>query len=387
MNSEVRRALGAVFVARTAANGGLRVVYPFLPAIARGLGVSIPTLSAAIAVRNLGGLLTPVTARVAETTGRRRLMITAMGVVVAGCLLSAGAPTFLVAALGIVMVGIAKPAFDVAMQAWFGDRVPFEERGRVFGITELTWAVALVVTVPVSGLLITLTSWRAPFVLIAVLSAIGLAALVPALQSDQPRTRERRPLRLTVPRGLVLASTFLFSSGAEMPFIVYGQWLEGEFGLSVTRIGLFTLVIVVAEIVGEGLVVLVSDRVGLKRMILGGLGVSGTAYAFLGATGASLILATAAVMAWVAAFEVTIVATIPFVSELAVESRDRLLSLLAVCIALGRATGALLAQPIYAAGGINLVGVGSALFAAIAAVLIARVTAPQQDSGLQHTKV
>lgn len=381
MKSEVGRALWAVLVARTAANGALRVVYPFLPAIARGLGVSTGALSAVIALRNLGGLFTPVTARIAEVTGRRKLMVAAMGMVVLGCALTASSTTLLVAGTGIVLVGMAKPAFDVAMQSWFGDRVPYEERGRVLGITELTWSIALVVAVTPSGFLIAVTSWRAPFVLTGLLSAAGLFAIARGLGSDRPSRGTPRPLRLRPPHLLMLAGVVLFSVAAEIPFIVYGQWLEDSFGLSVAGIGVFTLVIVAAEFAGEGLVVVISDEVGLKRMILGGLVMSAVAYTSLGATENSLLLATLAVAVWIAAFEVTIVAVIPFVSELAVESRDRLLSLLAGCIAVGRAAGALAAPSIYGSGGIARAGIVSALCALVAAGLILRIDDPAGNAG------
>src|ERR687896_1979159 len=122
--SDIKRAL----IARTAANAGLRIVYPFLPAISRGRGVTPTAVASVIAVRNLGGLATPLVARAIERRGRRWMMLVAMLVVTAGVILTAITGTFLVAALGIVMVGFAKPAFDIPMQAWFGDRVPYAER-------------------------------------------------------------------------------------------------------------------------------------------------------------------------------------------------------------------------------------------------------------------
>jgi predicted MFS family arabinose efflux permease len=372
VRSDIRRALVAVFVARTAANSGLRVVYPFLPAIARGLSVSVPALAVVVALRNLGGLTTPFVARLAERTGRRRLMVAAMIAVTAGCALSAVTSNFALAAAGITVVGIAKPGFDIPMQAWFGDRVPFSERGRVLGITELTWALSLAVIVPASGFLIAATSWRAPFVLVALFAGAGTFAVLRSIDSDVPHQREPRPLTLTQPRRLMLAATVLFSIAAEIPFVVYGQWLEGTFSLSVTGIGLFTLVVVAAELSGEAMVAAVSDRVGIRRMIIFGLVISAFAYASFSVTGDSLVRAIITVAVWIAAFECTIVATIPFVSELAAESRDRLLSLLAVAIALGRASGALLAQPIYSRGGIGLVGGMSTLCVLAALVLVQR---------------
>jgi predicted MFS family arabinose efflux permease len=383
--ADVRRALVATFIARTAANGGLRVVYPFLPAIARGLEVSTAAVGTLVAIRNLGGLTTPLVARASERHGRRSTMVAAVAAVAGGCALSAAGASLVVVGAGIVVVGVAKPAFDIAMQAWFGDRVPYAERGRVFGITELTWAVALLVTVPISGVLIEWTNWRAPFVLVGVLALIGTVAVARGIAPDAPVERSARKLVLTSERTHALGVALLFSVAAEMPFVVYGQWLEGSFGLSVAGIGGFTLIVVVAEVVGEGLVAAYADRWGLRRTLLAGLLTSGAAYLALSLTGSALVVAAAAVAVWIGAFEVTIVAAIPFVSELAVDARDRLLSLLAVTIAMGRAIGALGGQALYASGGIRGVGVVSTGCVGLASLLLLRVSDPARHLPLGST--
>jgi DHA1 family inner membrane transport protein len=377
MTPEVRRALGATIIARTAANAGLRIVYPFLPEIARGLGVAPANVAGLVALRNFGGLATPLAARVAERRGRRWMMAVAVAAVAIGCALTAASELLVLAGAGMVLVGLAKPAFDIPMQAWFGDRVPYAERGRVFGITELTWPAALVVTVPVSGVLIEATDWRAPFVLTAMLAVIGTVAITRGLAPDQPRELVTRRLRLTRASAGALGVALLFTVAAELPFIVYGQWLERAYGLSVAGIGAFTLVIVVAEVVGEGLVTVISDRLGLRRMLLGGLLVSAVAYGSFALTGTSLARATVVVIVWIASFEVTIVAAIPFVSELAPAARDRLLSLLAVTIAAGRALGAVMGHPLYSAGGIALVGAVAAVCVILASLLLLRVPEPE----------
>ncbi|MGH2700725.1 MAG: MFS transporter [Actinomycetota bacterium] len=373
MTRDVKRALIATFIARSAANAAIRVVYPFLPAIARGLGVTPSALSSVIALRYVGALATPVVARISERRGRRWMMLAAMVAVTAGCVVTASTSIFVVAGAGIVLVGFAKPAFDIPMQAWFGDRVHYAERGRVFGITELTWSVALLAVVPVSGFLIEVTSWRAPFIIVSVLSAIGTLAIAKGIDSDKPHEHVTRKLELTAPRVRLLASVLLFIAASESPFVVYGQWLEGSFGLSVAGIGIFTIVVVVAELAGEGLVTVYADRWGLRRMVLGGLAVSALAYLAFSVTGSTLLLAALVVVVWIASFEVTIVAAIPFASEMAVGARERLLSLFAVMVALGRAIGAIVAQPLFSAGGIGLVGVVSAGCVVAAIVLLLAV--------------
>lgn len=352
------------------------MVYPFLPAIARGLNVSPATLSTLIAVRNLGGMATPVAARAAERYGRRRLMLLATVAVTIGCSATAMTSWLPIAALGIVLVGLAKPVFDISMQAWFGDRVPYDERGRVFGITELTWSVALA-AVPLSGWLIERTSWRAPFILVGILAAVGSVSVFRMIDSDAPQERVTRSLGFTRTRARILLSTLFFSVAAEVPFIVYGQWLEGSFGLSVVGIGAFTIVIVVAELAGEGLVTLVADSWGLRRMFFAGLVVSAFAYASF-SMASNLVPALVVVAVWIAAFEVTIVAAIPFVSELAIDARERLLSLFVAMVSLGRGIGALIAQPLFSAGGIGRAGLFSAGCVVVAAMLLVGVREPEK---------
>jgi predicted MFS family arabinose efflux permease len=367
MEPHVKKALIATFIARTAINGALRIVYPFLPAIARGLDTTPTAVSGVIALRNLGGFVSPLVARRAERTGRRILMVIAMAVATVGCVLSAGANGLLIAGAGIVLVGLAKPAFDISMQAWFGDRVPYSERGRVFGITEYTWAMALVVTVPLSGYLIEATSWRAPFILVTVLCAVGTWIVGRGIASDRPHEHVVRPLRLTRTRVMALACVLLSIVAGEIPFIVYGQWLENDFGFSVAGIGAFTMVIVVAELIGQTSVVWLGDRLGLRAMVLVSMLVSAVAYFGLGFAGGPVV-AAGVVVVWISSFEITIVAAIPFVSEMAVESRDRMLSAFAFMVAAGRAIGALIAQPLYGSGGIGLAG-GVSAVCVLAAVL------------------
>jgi predicted MFS family arabinose efflux permease len=372
-NLEVRRALVAVLFARTAINGSLRVVYPFLPAIARGLDVSLGTVAAIVAVRNLGGLAAPVGAWAAERSGRRSPMVLATVVVAAGSLLTGASARLWPAALGMVVVGIAKPVFDVPMQAWFGDRVAYEARGRVLGITELAWPLGVIVVVPVSGVLIQHLGWQMPFVLVGVLAAAGALVVWTLIGSDRPERRVARPLELTRERVTLLGVVLLFSISAEMIFVVYGAWLETSVGLSVTGVGLFTVVVVAGEIAGEGAVAWVSDRIGLRRMTLGGLLCSGVAYLAFGLVDGSLLSALVVVVVWVATFEVTLVAAVPLASELAPGSRDRMMSLFTISLSLGRVLGALVASPVFVRGGIALTGVVAAGVVAGAAALLTGV--------------
>jgi predicted MFS family arabinose efflux permease len=91
------------------------------------------------------------------------------------------------------------------------------------------------------------------------------------------------------------------------------------------------------------------------------------------------------VICWFALFEITIVSTIPFVTELAAEARDRLLSLLAATTVLAGGIAALVAPHVYALGGIALCGlVAAGAVLAGAALLAFGVPSPARARGARQ---
>lgn len=380
---EVRRTLIAVVIARTGINAGIRVVYPFLPAIARGLGTSLERVADLTALTSIVGVMGPLAGRLAEQVGRRSLMLGGLVATLAGVAVIGLAPTVTVAAIGFVLIGFGKPGFDVPMQGWFGARVPYHRRGRVLGITELTWAGGLLASVPLSGYLIARTNWRIQFLVVAVLIIGGLIAVATLMTDDRPTHRVQTSLPLTRPRVAMLVVIFLFTFAAQGMFVIYGAWLEADLGLDVTGIGLFTLVVVAAELTGEGTVAAVGDRLGLRRSIIAALVITGLAYFSLGSVGNSLIAAIIAVVVWFIAFEITVVSSIPFVTELGGIGRDRLLGMMTAAVALARASAALAMPRIFTSGGIGQAGlVATACVAVAAVILVALVPEPQPAATL-----
>ncbi|WP_370325797.1 MFS transporter [Euzebya sp.] len=369
---EVRRAVAAVVIARVGINAGIRVVYPFPPAIARGLGTTLDRVADLTALGSIVGVLAPLASRLAERVGRRAVMLGALAATLAGAATLGVAPSVAVAAVGFALIGLGKPGFDVPMQGWFGARVPYERRGRVLGTVELTWAGGLLASVPLSGWLIARTSWRAQFAVVAVLVVVGLVAVTTLMDGQDHRAEGRRAdLRWTRPRIALLVVVGLFSLAAQGLFVVYGAWLETDIGLDVAGIGLFTLVVVGSELAGEGWVAAVGDRVGLRRSVIGALVVSAVAYAALGLVGGALAGAIAVVVVWFVGYEVSIVASIPLATELGGAGRDRLLGAMVAVIAIARAAGALIAPALFTAGGIALAGAAAAACAAVGAVVMA----------------
>ncbi len=178
--------LGTILFSRTALNVSFRVVYPFLPVISRGLGVPLTAVSFLLTLRALAGLSSPLFGPLSDRYGRRSLMLAGLGMMVTAGALIAGWPTYRVATVAFVLFGLSKTAYDPALQAYLGDAVPYHRRGRVLGITELSWSAAWLIGVPAAGFLIERAGWQAPFVALAVLALVGLL-FTWRLSPDQPQ--------------------------------------------------------------------------------------------------------------------------------------------------------------------------------------------------------
>src|SRR3990172_5868560 len=160
-----------IMVLRTIFNTMHRMVYPFLGTFARGLGVDITALSFALTGRSLVGALVPFIASVADQRGRRFGMLSGIALFTLGVALVALWPSLWTLTAALVLALLGKYMFDPAMQAYFGDRVPYQQRGLALAVTELSWSLAFIIGVPVIGFSIARYGWSAPF---PAFTALGL---------------------------------------------------------------------------------------------------------------------------------------------------------------------------------------------------------------------
>lgn len=368
----LRWQLVAFTIARTVVNSAHRMAYPFLPEFSRGLGVAPTQIAYVISARAFIGMISPLLGPLSDRRGRRAAMMAAMAVFVGAMTLAALRPSFLTFAIALMAVVVTKIVYDPAMQAYLGDRVPYSRRGLVIAVTELGWSGAVLIGIPLIGWLIAWTNdWSAPFAPLAILGGIAGLGIVRTIPDDSPRgsespagDRKSRPYRdgfrliARHPSALAaLSAGGLISAANENIAIVYGQWMETSFGLSVAALGAATAVIGVSELAAEALVGGVSDRLGKRRSIIGGALLSGLAYLALPFLGVRLALALGGLIVVYLAFEFTIVASIPLMTELAPEARATLMSANAAFHSAGRVLGSLMGVWL---GGLGFVWNGAA---------------------------
>jgi predicted MFS family arabinose efflux permease len=345
--------LPILFLVRTVINASHRIIYPFLPSIARGLGVSLTTAGGLITLRLAAGMAAPFLGPLADRQGRRRVMELALLAFTLASLLLAGVGTLPAAALAFALYGISKVLYDPAVHAYVGDSVPYRRRGWAIGIVELSWSSAWLLGVPATGFLIERLGWRAPW---AGLAGLGLLSLGLTRTALPPIARaaargDARPLAaslLAVWHSLLrrrhvvvlLLTASLLALSNEIPFIVYGPWLEETFGLDLTTLGLASTVVGLAEATAEVGTSLITDRLGKRRSVLIGLlglAVSLAVLLVLRRLGLGAALLGVALM--FLAFEFSLVSLLTMATELAPEARASLLSLIVTAFSLSRIGG------------------------------------------------
>lgn len=376
---EVRQHLPLLMGGRFSSNLLLRFPAPFLAVIGNGLGVSLGVMGVALSVGEFAGLLSPLAGRAADRHGARAAMVAGLGLLALAGLLAAGAPVVAWFAGALVLVTLAKTAFDAATTSWIADRVPFARRAEVVGTVETTWALALLVGVPLLAPVVAGLGWRAGYVLVAVL--VGVSGVAIAVRLPLAARVEHAAAAVAPPRWWRLPRRSLATLGAvsvlmgsiQVVFVVEGAWFQQAFGFSTADIGLGILAVGAAELCGSFGSSRLTDRVGKRRSIALGAAVMAPAMASLGLVGPHAALGIAVVAVGTFGFEFALVSAFPLVVELDTTSRGTVFTLLLAGGTAMRGLASIAGGFLFDAGGIAPVGVVSAGLAVVALVAVLAV--------------
>lgn len=358
-----------------------RMVYPFLAVFARGLGVDLTTFSFAITARSLVGALSPVFAPIADQRGRKFGMLAGAFSFALGMGLVAFSPNLYTLSAAMLLAILGKYLFDPAMQAYFGDRIPYKQRGTALAITEVAWSLSFIAGIPLMGWLINLYGWTAPFPLLAGLGVgmiLVIWRMIPHEDAHHIRASDSRgnfrAVLTNIPALAGISIALWASASNELVNLIFGVWLEDSFGLKIAALAGASAVIGLSELSGEGLVALTTDRLGKTRALVIGLVANAASALLLPFIGTTPIGALIGLFFYYITFEYIMVSHIPLMSELVPEARATLLSFNLTGHSLGRAIGASLSTLIYTRFGFFPIVLLSMFFILLALLALGELT-------------
>jgi predicted MFS family arabinose efflux permease len=269
-------------------------------------------------------------------------------------------PSYPALFIALLLTSVSKIFFDPATYAYLGDRVDYGRRGRAVGITEFGWSGAFLVGMPLAGWLIQQSGWKSPFPLLGLVILVIIVLIWRSIPNDRRHPGLHSGLRKgfaaiwkSPPALAGLAISFLISGGNEVVNVIYGVWMEDSFALQVTALGLTAVVIGIAELVGEGLVAGLVDRLGKRRAIAIGLVLYAVTSLLLPILGATREGAFAGLFLFYLSFEFALVSTLPLMTELLPSVRATLMATNFAAHLLGRAATATLGLSIYTSLGLS----------------------------------
>jgi DHA1 family inner membrane transport protein len=338
-------------------NTVVRMVYPYQSYWMAGLGVDARAFSRAISLRYALSILGPFLAASADRRGRRFGMLFGLALFVLGTALVAIRPSFLTFVLALVLALLGNLVFIPSLQAYLGDRVMYQRRGRAIALTELGWSLSFIIGVPLVGWLIARRGWLAPFPVLATLGVLSMLALLVMLPRDKPPGDDEPPAWHNLRRvftytpalvGLLVGASM--SGSNEVINLVFERWMVDVFEVKILTMGITAAVIGLSDLSGELLVVGFTDRLGKTRAVTLGLSFNILAVMALPLLGRSLPGAIAGLALIYLTFEFTMVSAIPLMTEVMPGLRATFMAGFFASSTLGRAVGALIAPGLYEFG-------------------------------------
>jgi predicted MFS family arabinose efflux permease len=374
----VREGVTLLTAARLTANSAYRFAPPFLATIARDTGVSLTTLGVALSVSEFGGVLSPMLGRMVDRWPRRRTMALGLLGVATSTFAVAASPSIIWFSIALLGIAVSKTVFDISLGGWIADHVSYERRGRVVGLTEISWAGGLLVGVPIMGLVAGITSWRGGYI-VAGLAVLVLAGLVSKRLEESPHpappapvatvaavaaagptggadlsTPSRRRRRLNSRLLAVIVSFGCLMGAAQCAFVTFGSWLEDDFGATAGGLAAASFGLGVVELIASTSSVRLTDQWGKRRSVASGAALMvPTGIIMIGPGQGSLPIGLALLGLYILGFEFAVVSALSLASNLVPGRASTGIGFLFGAGTLGRAATNVLATKLYEGSGVG----------------------------------
>lgn len=277
---------------------------PALPQMAVDLDASPTAMQHTVAAYLFGMSLAFVPIGViADARGRKPVLLTCLGIVIATSLLCAAASSVPLLLAARAVEGAAASACVVVPYAIAADCFRDRRLTAVSGLLGVAWGSAPVLAPAAGGVLVQYLSWRLVFVSIAILAALVALTVLLALPETLAR-QDRSPIKPGVITQVLTDAlrhrmfvsfvlVFGLMASAQLAFGVAAPFLyQANLGFTPAAYGLIALIVGAANLCGELACGVLAVRLSARRLAMGALAVFGLGAAVL--VGSGLLIGTGA---------------------------------------------------------------------------------------------
>ncbi|THE13036.1 MFS transporter [Bacillus timonensis] len=203
---------------------------------------------------------------------RKRLMLVCLYTFLIGCIVTVFAPTFSILFIGRIILALSGALLIILCLVMAPSLAGEQYKGRAIGIVSMGVSASLVLGVPIGLILGNNFGWRAPFVLITVLTAlsiIGVHVLMGRIQSKpQIPLRQQFAAFKNHKITLGLTTTFLYMTGHSIMYTYFKPYLEANTDFSANWISIIYLIFGVSAVFGGGIGGVLADLLGSRKTMV-----------------------------------------------------------------------------------------------------------------------
>ncbi|WP_010096214.1 MFS transporter [Ornithinibacillus scapharcae] len=249
------------------------IISGLLDLIAEDLDVSLGAAGFLVTIFSLiFAIASPILLIATAKIERKKLTLIFLVLFLIGNIISVISPTYSVLLVGRIITALSGALLIILCLVLAPRIVEPKYRGRAIGIVSMGVSGSLVLGVPIGLMLGEAFSWRAPFILISVLTALSIVGVYFWMDKVEPRP--------SIPIGIQLATlksrrilfahitTFLYMTGHSVLYTYLKPFLQENIDMGATWVSVIFLIFGIAAVSGGGIGGTLADILGTKKTII-----------------------------------------------------------------------------------------------------------------------
>ncbi|ASS93915.1 MFS transporter [Peribacillus simplex] len=249
------------------------IIGGLLDIVANDLDVSLGQAGFLMTVFSLAfALAAPILLSVTQRVERKRLTLITLVIFLLGNVIAILSPYYSILLVGRIIAASSGSLLIALCLTMVPNIVTEQYRARAIGIVFMGVSASLVLGVPIGLMLGNAFGWRAPFIMISILTLVSMAGVFFFLErmAPKPSIPIRRQLRTLKNRKILFAqaTSFVMLTGHLTLYGYLTPFLKMKLGLDGTWVSIVYLIFGIAAVVGGGIGGFLADRFGSKRTII-----------------------------------------------------------------------------------------------------------------------
>ncbi|WHY98402.1 MFS transporter [Peribacillus simplex] len=249
------------------------IIGGLLDIVANDLDVSLGQAGFLMTVFSLAfALAAPILLSVTQRVERKRLTLITLVIFLLGNVIAILSPYYSILLFGRIIAASSGSLLIALCLTMVPNIVTEQYRARAIGIVFMGVSASLVLGIPIGLMLGNAFGWRAPFIMISILTLVSMAGVFFFLErmAPKPSIPIRRQLRTLKNRKILFAqaTSFVMLTGHLTLYGYLTPFLKMKLGLDGTWVSIVYLIFGIAAVVGGGIGGFLADRFGSKRTII-----------------------------------------------------------------------------------------------------------------------